>query len=181
MNEASQKEIRDKQSQITQALSAKKNLNIFSQSKDRTSPAKSQGYPEGYIEALGYSSPTKTLKSGLSTIDKAMNRVERTLTSDQKQDLEDQRMEEASPAVQEFTLPEPKKKLMKLNFVTSSPPSGKKRSVKEIQKDKDNEKRNKLRERSRVVRDEDESNHGLDDNQGAFHLDMSDAHALSLE
>jgi hypothetical protein len=75
-----------------------------------------------------------------------MNRVERTLTSDQKQDLEDQRMEEASPAVKEFTLPEPKKKLMKLNLVTSSPPSVKKRSAKEIQKDKDNEKRNKLRE-----------------------------------
>jgi hypothetical protein len=115
----------------------------------------------------------------MSTVDKAMQLAERTLTSDQEQDLEDQRMEEASPVVKEFTLPEPKKKLMKLNFVTSSPPSGKKRSVKEIQKDKDNEKRNKLRERSRVVRDEDESNQ--EDNQGAFQLDMSDAHALSLE
>jgi hypothetical protein len=116
----------------------------------------------------------------LSTIDKAMNRVERTLTSDQKQDLEDQRMEEASPVVKEFTLPEPKKKLMKLNFVTSSPPSGKKRSAKEIKKDKKNERRNKKgREEARVVRDEDESNQ--EDNQGAFQLDMSDAHALSLE
>ena len=59
----------------------------------------------------------------------------RTLTSDQEQDQEDQRPEEASPAVKEFTLPEPKKKLMKLNFATSSPPSVKKRSAKEIKKD----------------------------------------------
>ena len=86
-----------------------------------------------------------------------MNRVERTLTSDQKQDLEDQRMEEASPVVKEFTLPEPKKKLMKLNLVTSSPPSVKKRSAKEIEKEKENERKKKLRERARVVRDEDES------------------------
>ena len=83
-----------------------------------------------------------------------MNRVERTLTSDQNQDLEDQRMEEDSPAVQEFTLPDPKKKLMKLNFVTSSPPSGKKRSVKEIQKDKENERKMKLYEEARAVREE---------------------------
>ena len=109
-----------------------------------------------------------------------MNRVERTLTSDQKQDLEDQRMEEASPAVQEFTLPEPKKKLMKLNFVTSSPPSGKKRSVKEIQKNKENERKMKLYEEARAVREEEERKQRAD-NQGAFHLDMSDAHALSLE
>ena len=66
----------------------------------------------------------------MSTADKAMQLAERTLTSDQEQDLEDQRKEEASPPVKEFTVPEPRKKPWILNFAT--PPQGKKRSAKEI-------------------------------------------------
>ena len=66
----------------------------------------------------------------MSTVDKAMQLAERTLTSDQEQDLEDQRNDEASPPVKEFTVPEPRKYPMKLNLVTSSAPSGKKRSAK---------------------------------------------------
>jgi 7-keto-8-aminopelargonate synthetase-like enzyme len=84
--------------------------------------------------------------------------------------------------VKEFTLPEPKKKLMKLNFATSSPPSVKKRSAKEIKKDRDNERRNKLREEARAARDEEENKQGLEDNpiEGAFQLSMTDEHAISL-
>ena len=82
--------------------------------------------------------------------------------------------------MKEFTLPEPKKKLMKLNFATSSPPSVKKRSAKEIKKDRDNERRNKLREEARAARDEEESKQRADDNQGAFQLSMTDEHAISL-
>ena len=66
----------------------------------------------------------------MSTADKAIQLAEKTLTSDQEQDLEDQRPEEASPPVQEFTLLEPRKYPMKLNLVTSSAPSGKIRSAK---------------------------------------------------
>ena len=64
----------------------------------------------------------------MSTVDKAIKVAEKTLTSDQEQDLEDQRNDKASPPVKEFTLPEPRKYPMKLNFAT--PPSGKKRSAK---------------------------------------------------
>jgi hypothetical protein len=39
-----------------------------------------------------------------------------------------------------------------------------------------------LREQARVVRDEDESNQGLEDNpiESAFKLNMTDEHAISL-
>jgi CRISPR/Cas system-associated protein Csm6 len=67
----------------------------------------------------------------MSTVDKAMQLAERTLTSDQEQDLEDQRNDEASPPVKEFTLPEPRKYPMKLNLTTfSMPAQGKIRSAK---------------------------------------------------
>jgi hypothetical protein len=69
----------------------------------------------------------------MSSVDKAMQGAERTLTSDQGQDLVDQRPEEASPPVKPFTVPEPRKKPWKLNLTTfSMPPQGKKRSAKEI-------------------------------------------------
>ena len=66
----------------------------------------------------------------MSSVDKAMQGAERTLTSDQEQDQEDQRQEEASPPVKPFTVPEPRKKPWILNL--AKPPQGKKRSAKEI-------------------------------------------------
>ena len=66
----------------------------------------------------------------MSSVDKAMQGAEKTLTSDQEQDLEDQQPEEASPPVKPFTVPDPRKTPWKLNFAT--PPQGKKRSAKEI-------------------------------------------------
>ena len=66
----------------------------------------------------------------MSSVDKAMQGAERTHTSDQEQEQEDQRPEEASPPVKPFTVPEPRKTPWKLNFAT--PPQGKKRSAKEI-------------------------------------------------
>ena len=67
----------------------------------------------------------------MSTADKAMQLAERTLTSDQEQDLEDQRKEQASPPVKEFILPEARKYPMKLNLTTfSMPAQGKKRFAK---------------------------------------------------
>jgi CRISPR/Cas system-associated protein Csm6 len=69
----------------------------------------------------------------MSSVDKAMQGAERTLTSDQEQDQEEQRKEEVSPPVKEFTIPEPRKKPWKLNLTTfSMQPQGKKRSAKEI-------------------------------------------------
>ena len=68
----------------------------------------------------------------MSSVDKAMQGAERTLTSDQEQDLVDKRQEEASPPVKAFTIPEPRKKPWKLNLATfSMSPQGKKRSAKE--------------------------------------------------
>ena len=66
----------------------------------------------------------------MSSVDKAMQGAEGTLTSDQQQDQEDQRQEEASPPVKPFTVPEPRKKPWILNLAT--PPQGKKRSAKEL-------------------------------------------------
>ena len=66
----------------------------------------------------------------MSTVDKAMQGAEKTLTSDMDQDLEDQRNDEASPQVKPFTVPEPRKKPWIHNFAT--PSQGKKRSAKEI-------------------------------------------------
>ena len=66
----------------------------------------------------------------MSSVDKAMQGAEKTLTSDQEQDQEDQRQEEASPPVKPFTVPEPRKKPWILNL--AKPPQGKKRSAKEI-------------------------------------------------
>ena len=74
----------------------------------------------------------------MSTVDKAIQGADKTLTSDQEQDLEDQRNDEASPSVKPFTVPEPRKKPMIHNFAK---PSGKKRSVKEMKKILKNEKR----------------------------------------
>ena len=75
----------------------------------------------------------------MSSVDKAMQGAERTLTSHQQQDQEDHRQEEASPPVKPFTVPEPRKTPWKLNFAT--PPQGKKRSAKDKKKDRDNERR----------------------------------------
>ena len=45
----------------------------------------------------------------MSSVDKAMQGAERTLTSDQEQDQEDQRKKEFSPPVKEFTIPDPRR------------------------------------------------------------------------
>ena len=74
----------------------------------------------------------------MSTVDKAIQGADKTLTSDEEQDLEDQRNDEASPSVKPFTVPEPRKKPMILNIAKLS---GKKRSVKEMKKILKNEKR----------------------------------------
>ena len=66
----------------------------------------------------------------MSSVDKAMQGAERTLTSDQEQDQEDQRQEEASPPVKPFMVPEPRKKPWILNFAT--PSQGKNRTAKEL-------------------------------------------------
>ena len=74
----------------------------------------------------------------MSTVDKAIQGPDKTLTSDQDQDLEDQRNDEASPSVKPFTVPEPRKKPWIHNIAKLS---GKKRSVKEMKKILKNEKR----------------------------------------
>ena len=66
----------------------------------------------------------------MSSVDKAMQGAERTHTSDQQQDQEDQRQEEASPPVKPFMVPEPRKKPWILNL--AKPPQGKNRTAKEI-------------------------------------------------